>query len=231
MCILPTRLNITVGIPVYNDTRWLDEAVASVVNQTPGKWNLDRIIIVDDGSEPPIGRRFYSKCWNLRVSHRGPANAFNTALMNTESDWFVLLHSDDYLGPDFFNECEKVTARDGMAVVILPTMVALRNEEPLYMIEPNAHPEDVWAANPHPYCAMFYTQTVKDVGGWHGEIPGFPDWGLWIDLHQRDKAFAVAPDAEWFYRKRDDSDSRNLTPERRARERDLLFATYGGFKA
>jgi hypothetical protein len=80
--------------------------------------------------------------------------------------------------------------------------------------------------NPHPYCALYRTETLRRVGGWHGQLSLFPDWGMWIDLIQRGARFAYARDAVFHYRVRSDSASSGISAEARRAEVDRLARFY-----
>lgn len=86
-----------VVVPVFNGRpEWLAEAVASAL-ACPG---TARVIVVDDGSDPPVrldgaDRRVLL----VRQANAGPSAARNAGLERTSADWVLLLDADDAAVP------------------------------------------------------------------------------------------------------------------------------------
>lgn len=93
---------LTVIIPVYNRHEKLKRAVKSVIAQDV---RVHEIIVVDDGSDPPISLGFLSdQDVDVRLlrhdTNTGPAAARNTGLKYSKSKWISFLDSDDQLIPN-----------------------------------------------------------------------------------------------------------------------------------
>lgn len=90
---------VSVIIPVYKVEQYLDECVASVVNQTYR--NLE-IILVDDGSPdacPAMCDAWAEKDSRIKVIHKengGAADSRNVGLAGAAGAWVLFLDSDDY---------------------------------------------------------------------------------------------------------------------------------------
>jgi len=94
---------ISIIIPVYNVSDYLDTCVASIVRQTYGLWEL---ILVDDDSTDDSS----SKCdeWatkDKRISvihnlHAGPAVARNTGIERARGEYVYFMDSDDWIEAD-----------------------------------------------------------------------------------------------------------------------------------
>ena len=91
-------------IPAFNAAATLDEAVASVVDQTDSRWEL---IVVDDGSSDGtagIAEKWAKKDGRIsliRQENSGASAARNAGLRAARSEWIVFLDSDDWLAPDY----------------------------------------------------------------------------------------------------------------------------------
>lgn len=96
---------ISVIIPVYNASQWLERCLSSVTAQTYSK--LD-IILVDDGSTDGSGAlcdRWAEKDRRVRVIHKangGAAAARNAGLDVAKGEYIGFVDSDDYIAPDMF---------------------------------------------------------------------------------------------------------------------------------
>ncbi|MCD6457787.1 MAG: glycosyltransferase family 2 protein [Thermoproteales archaeon] len=95
-------MNVTVGIPVYNEGPNILRLVKSIMMQDI---YIDKIIIVDDGSND-ITRKlleYIKKLYPQQVDiirlpeNRGKANALNIIFKHATSKYLVLLDSDVYL--------------------------------------------------------------------------------------------------------------------------------------
>jgi glycosyltransferase involved in cell wall biosynthesis len=89
---------VAVVIPTYNHSRFLADAIASVVRQTV---RAAEIIVVDDGSTDhpeDVVARFPSVGF-IRQDNKGLAAARNTGMSAACSDKMVFLDADDLLAP------------------------------------------------------------------------------------------------------------------------------------
>ena len=98
-------MKVSVIIPVYNQGKYLPEAVNSVLAQT---YPASEIIIVDDGSTDEteiVGRSFGARIHYIRQENHGPAAARNTGLRAATGEAIALLDADDMWQPEKL-ECQ-----------------------------------------------------------------------------------------------------------------------------
>ncbi|MCS6914770.1 MAG: glycosyltransferase family A protein [Myxococcales bacterium] len=92
--------SISVIIPYYNGSRFIDEAVASVQAQT---YPASEIIIVNDGSRPEEAahlRRHRGPCTVIDLpDNRGVSMARNIGVAHATGDWLAFLDCDDLWAP------------------------------------------------------------------------------------------------------------------------------------
>ncbi|HBC34103.1 MAG TPA: glycosyl transferase [Marinobacter adhaerens] len=93
---------VSVITPTYNRARFLPAAVASVLSQTFGDFEL---IIVDDGSEdntPDVLKPFFAdrRVRYVYQENQGQSHARNLALKQATGDFIAFLDSDDVWAPD-----------------------------------------------------------------------------------------------------------------------------------
>ena len=214
-------MTVTVCIPVYNNFEYVSKTVASVRAQTVQPLEL---LVIDDGStipyEAPPGEGIQEQV--IRVSHRGPQNIWNTALMLAKGEWLLNLASDDWLNDDFI---EKALAQSEGADVVCVSMQQHGTHDGFVAPGP-VKLEEVWVMNPYPYCALYRVETLRRMGGWNGQLEAFCDWGMWIDLLQRNARFAFAPDAIFNYLRHPQSHSSSLGDQARFTEWMRLIHFY-----
>lgn len=98
---LPPEPLVTIYICAYNAGKWIEQALASVLEQT--YHNLE-ILIVDDGSTDDTVakiKKFNDPRINLhQLEHGGIARARTHAKENFRGDLIVCLDADDWIAPD-----------------------------------------------------------------------------------------------------------------------------------
>jgi len=92
-------VGVSAVIPCKDRPRLLERALESISRQTILP---DEIILVDDGSEPPIRvpRRYPVPLRIVRQDNRGPAAARNRGVAEASGEWIALLDSDDTWVPE-----------------------------------------------------------------------------------------------------------------------------------
>jgi glycosyltransferase involved in cell wall biosynthesis len=96
--ILVTPQRISVVIPCYNGARYLEQALASVLEQTRP---VDEIIVVDDGStddSADIARRAGVRCLSIE-ENVGPGASRNRGIAACSGEIIAFLDADDYWMP------------------------------------------------------------------------------------------------------------------------------------
>ena len=128
---------ISVIMTSYNYSQYIREAIESVINQTYTNWEL---IIVDDFStdnsreiiteyaktDKRIKPVFHNK--NL-----GLAQAIQTGLKNSNTDWVAFLESDDLFLPNALEEKEKAIVTG--AELIFTDIEAFQDKDRIKMLE------------------------------------------------------------------------------------------------
>jgi glycosyltransferase involved in cell wall biosynthesis len=90
---------VSVIMPVFNNERFISDAIESVLRQTYDRWEL---LIVDDGSNDASGRiaesyerRFPGQIWCLRQDNRGPGAARNRGIRRARGRYVAFIDADD----------------------------------------------------------------------------------------------------------------------------------------
>ena len=101
-------------IPAYNDQEGLETTLQSL-----DRFGLAMIVVVDDGSEPPLKIPFDISTPFKMIRHdknRGPAAARNTGVSATKSDWIYFTDCGCIHEPDIFISYKKSRAAAGSNV-------------------------------------------------------------------------------------------------------------------
>lgn len=95
---------ISVVVPVYNVSRYLDECLQSIADQFYSDWEC---ILVDDGSKDDSGAicdRWVQKDARFRVIHQqnqGVSAARNNGIKASTGEYLCFIDSDDWVDPDY----------------------------------------------------------------------------------------------------------------------------------
>jgi glycosyltransferase involved in cell wall biosynthesis len=95
----------SVIIPTHNRTKYICDAIGSVLNQTCKDYE---IIIVDDGSTDgtkDLLAEYYEKITYIYQDHKGVSAARNRGFRESKGEYIVFLDSDDFLCPQMIKTC------------------------------------------------------------------------------------------------------------------------------
>jgi len=93
-----TKPSVTVLVDTYNHERFIEEALASVVEQDFAAAETE-ILVVDDGSTdrtPEIVRKFEPRVRLIRKANGGQASAFNAGIPEARGEIVAFLDGDDW---------------------------------------------------------------------------------------------------------------------------------------
>jgi glycosyltransferase involved in cell wall biosynthesis len=183
-----SRPLVSIGIPTYNRADgYLRECIESAVNQTYS--NIEIIIsdncstdgtsnLVNGIADPRI--RYFRHEKNI-----GANNNFNYCLEQAKGDYFLLLHDDDLIDPDFINVCmQAADFKVGPGIIRTGTRVIDSHAQPIKEKANNVaglSTEDfflAWFSNKttlYLCSTLFHTKFLKAVGGFSSRHNLFQD--------------------------------------------------------
>lgn len=127
-----TLPKVSIGVPVYNGEKYLEEALASITGQT---FHDMEIVISDNASSdrtPEICHEFMASDSRIRY-HRnetnlGSAANWNLVLELARGEYFKWAADDDVLGPTYIEKCADVLERDPGVVVCHSQTIVLKSD-------------------------------------------------------------------------------------------------------
>ena len=179
---------VTIGIPTYNRAgKTLAEAIRSACSQD---YNNLEIIISDNCSSdntPEIVASFtdHRITYIRQSTNIGSNNNYNACLHEATGDYFLLLHDDDLIDPDFITTCmqqvnysiEYGVIRTGTRIIDLDGQHT--KDEPNYVY--GNHPDEMflawvsWKTSFYLCSTLFNTSALKKIGGFHSKNNLFED--------------------------------------------------------
>jgi glycosyltransferase involved in cell wall biosynthesis len=179
---------VSVIIPCYNHGRYLAEALASVVAQTYGGWEL---VIVDDGStddsaavaEQLIAGHPERKMRLLRQGNQGLSASRNNGIRVARGDYILPLDADDQLEPDMLAATMAVLDRQPGVGFVYTDVLMFGDEKRVW--SGGAYSLDKLRFDcPMVPMTLFRRQAWAATGGFRGDLvpQGYEDWDFWLNL-------------------------------------------------
>jgi glycosyltransferase involved in cell wall biosynthesis len=206
---------VSVIMPAYNVSAYIEEAIASVRAQTMADFEL---LIVDDGSTDDtagIVRRFAeidSRITLLQQENRGLAAARNTALRHARSGLMALLDSDDLWHPRFLEAQVQVLEQHPEVDIVTGNGWTLGSHEDGQPARPWPDPRptpDLWTIlgdELSVFIMSVFRRRVYDTnGGFDEMLRTNEDFDFWLRAALAGFKFARNDEPLGYYRRRDDS--------------------------
>ena len=127
-------MKITVILPIYGKSPWLKDAIESVLSQKNSNWKL---LIADDGCDEAAQKWLRSKLnelqdqrikWTKRLKNLGLFANLNRAIAEVDTDWVVLLCSDDILHKTAINSLQVLQQAWPMASLIISSFESINSD-------------------------------------------------------------------------------------------------------
>lgn len=192
---------VTVLLSCYNGSRWLDEAIKSVLNQTFVNFEF---IIIDDGSTDDsleIIRRYGAKDPRIVIiskNNTGLADSLNAGIQQAHGEWIARLDADDICEPSRL-EKQLAKARENPYFIYIGSDFLMIDENGNAVTTyhySNSHEQLV--RNLHtshkfpPHSSAFYrTDIVRSIGGYRRRIRRAQDLDLWLRLSEVGKLTVI----------------------------------------
>ena len=177
---------ITIGIPSYNQTTYLREAIDSALAQTVPC----EIIVVDDGSTDDslqVAQSYGNKIKVISQVNKGLASARNTIIMNMNQDYLLPLDADDVLAPNAVEKIQEVIDQTD-ADIVAPSFRTFGTTNQEVILGPHPIPSvfDFLEANRIGYFSAIRKAKLLEIGGYSPRmVEGYEDLHMWINLLDR----------------------------------------------
>lgn len=169
---------VTVVISVYNQRAFVEEAVASALQQTVQAF----VHVVDDGSTD--GSAEAARALGVPVTtlpHRGSFDTFRSGLARVDTPYFSLVGGDDVLNPRFI-ELTLPHMADPAVAFVYTGMEWFGSEHRLVPARPFSPGRLLWN-NYVPAASLTRTEAYRMVGGLDPLFAsGAEDWALWVAM-------------------------------------------------
>ena len=188
--------DVSVAMPVYNGSRWLTEAINSIIRQTYPNFEL---LVVDDGSTddtPRLLDNYVNQDKRIRVlrqNHSGLVAALNRCLAEARGSFFARLDADDRVASKRL-EAQTGFLRSNVDFGLVGSWARKidANGRPLGKITPTTKPEllsqQLMRNNPFLHSSItMRTELVRRLGGYRSAFEAAEDYDLWLRVSEVSK--------------------------------------------
>jgi glycosyltransferase involved in cell wall biosynthesis len=178
---------VSVVIPTFNRSRYLREAVESVLSQA----GVDEVelIVVDDGSTDDTAAAMKAYADRLRYvgkAHGGVSSARNEGIRHAKGEWLAFLDSDDFWLPGKLAAQWDFLRHHPHMKICQTEEIWMRNGRRLnpkkYHEKPQGHCFSMLLERclVSPSAVMMHGDLLKDVGDFDESLPACEDYDLWL---------------------------------------------------
>jgi len=193
---------VSVIIPCYNQGKYLDEAVQSVLKSS---YENFEVIIVNDGSTDDYTNNLLAhynkpKCTVITTPNNGLAEARNICINQARGEYILPLDADDRISPEYIDEAVSLLDNDkNLGIVYCKVKYfGIKNSEwklPPYSLNRILRGNII-------FCSAFFRKADwKRVGGYKKEMMfGCQDWEFWLSLIESGVKVYQIPKIHFYYR-------------------------------
>ena len=189
-------MKVTIGIPVYNCERWIEETIRSALAQT---WLEKEVLVIDDGSTDgtvEICRSFGSKIQLVCQGRRGGNAARNHVLRLASGEWIQFLDADDYLNSEKIAAQLRGHPRPDSDVICSPVVFEVWENDQIISRDPQLFdlPIDWYSAwirwnMPQTGGCLWRTESLRKIGGWNESISCNQEYELYFRAFRSELKF------------------------------------------
>lgn len=194
---------VSVIIPCYNQGKYLEEAINSVLNQT---FQDFEIIIVNDGSNDN-SKKIIDKIENPKISvihqeNKGVSAARNTGIKNSTGEYILPLDADDRIAPTYLEKAVYHIEKDEkIGIVYCKALKFYGNHTKKWNLPPY-NLLNMLKTNCI-FCTALFRKKDWETAGGYKETPRvfLEDYDLWLSIIEQGREVFQIPETLFFYRR------------------------------
>lgn len=199
---------VSVIIPCYNQSHFLNDAFQSVLAQTCVNWEC---IIVNDGSTDATEEVATSLCKQdhrlqyLSKENGGVSSARNAGIAKASGKYILALDADDKIHPSYLANALEAFEKDKQLFVVYAEAEYFGGRTGQWALPKYSY--KALLLNNLIYCsAIFRKSDFEKAGGYDEQLKdGWEDWELWIRLLYNAKKVFKLPQVGFYYRQKEGS--------------------------
>lgn len=205
-------MKVSVIVPCYNEGKFLQESIESVIGSTYSDWEC---IIIDDGSTDNTKQISVSFCKvderirYIYQNNSGVCSARNNAIAQSNGKYILCLDSDDKISSNYIEQCvEELDKDDSLSLVTCNYKLFGRKNKDVILESYSI--EKLMGHNLFINCSMFRRCDFDRVGGFNQNMKGgLEDWDLWLSILGNGGKVKYLNEVHFYYRIKHRKKSRN----------------------
>ena len=204
---------VSVVIPCYNQGRFVNEAVNSVLEQS---FHHFEIIIVNDGSSDSFTNNLlknYNKPKTKVVNtsiNKGVSSARNTAIAKARGKYILPLDADDKIGKTYLEKAVKILDTKPKIGIVYCKAEVFGTTNGKWKLPKYKFP-NILVGNCIFVSALFRKSDWNKTKGYRTEMKhGFEDWEFWLSLIELGVKVYRIPKVLFYYRTQANSRSKTI---------------------
>ena len=202
-----TQLLVSVVMPCFNDGKYIDEAIASVLSQT---YKNVEIIVIDDGSTDQLTKTLLAnKKWPktkiIHIPHSGPSFARNIGIQESCGQYILPLDSDDKIKPTYIEKALRILETQPNVGIVYCQAEFFGKRTGKWRL-PEYSLARMLLENIIFVCALFRKEDWQKVGGFKPEfVDGMEDYDFWLSIIELGREVVQLPELLFLYRIKENS--------------------------
>ncbi|WP_312135023.1 glycosyltransferase family A protein [Sphingobacterium sp.] len=223
------RPTISVIIPAYNVSNFIEDTIKSVKRQDYSLWEC---IIINDGSNDST-RTVVSSCIKnddrftlINQENKGVSIARNVGIDTAKGDYILCLDGDDLISSNFLTEMLSVIETDTDIKVVTPRVKFVGKATGEWKFKPFVF-QNLLAANQMVVTSLFRKVDFQKFYKFNSNMKsGLEDWDFWIGLLKHGGKVVHAPEAVFYYRIQKKSRNSSLNSEKQSKLRYQMWLNH-----
>jgi glycosyltransferase involved in cell wall biosynthesis len=217
---------VSVVMPCYNQGKYLDEAVQSVLRQT---YQDFEIFVVDDGSTDPETIRILDnygrpKTKLIRTSNQGLSAARNTGIKACSGKYILPLDADDKISSTYLEKAVRVLEENENVGIVYCKAELFGEVSGAWELPAYRFP-DILLGN-QIFCSAFFRRADWVTVNGYNPVYAWEDFDFWLSLIELGREVFCIPEALFFYRKHSDSMIAKMSREQQVCNFAQLFRNH-----
>lgn len=204
---------VSVIMPCFNQGRYLDEAIASVLAQTFSKVE---IIVIDDGSTDEFTVRLLDNYQRpqttvIRTPNQGPSAARNVGVQHAQGQYILPLDADDRIAPTYLEQAVPLLDADPNVGIVYAKAETFGASTEISDLPPYQFPQ-ILLGNMIFNTSLYRKTDWEKVGGYNENMVwGWEDYDFWLSLIELGRDVIQLPEVLCFHRRVPGSRSHQMT--------------------
>lgn len=196
-----SKPTVSVIMPCYNQGKYLDEAVESVLQQT---YQNFEIIVINDGSTDPetieVLHQFSKPGVKiLHTDNHGPASARNTGIRQAQGQYILPLDADDRIGSTYLEQAIQVLESSPNVGIVYCEAEFFGAKTGKFDL-PSFNFPGILLGNMIFNSSFYRKVDWEKVGGYREGYRGWEDYDFWLSLLELGREVVKLPETLYFYR-------------------------------